>query len=516
VLSRRAAVKFLAAASVGLTVGYYADLHTATVHAEPEPNMDLDDFIDDRFPALNLRIPRVDGASNGARDMRRDYHAVGDGSRDDGPAFRALAADVNAGRIPAGTVVTIPAGTYRVQGDEPVVFTRPVILRGAGAEATTIRIQYTQQGARFLRVCGQGMYEMHTSAVLPSGPIQGPAPQAPFSAVRGTPRRGDVSLQVERPDVFAPGDHVYLQCDDYGDEIVYAPGNRRRQHFLLKQQFSVSRVEHSTIWLDSAVRDDFPGDTRRLYCWLPVVGFGLEHVTIDDQSSIANSESMTTFVAVDLDGVADAWVWNVRFLNNTSIPLRLARSHRVIVSECPFHGARHTGAGGNGYLPQLFMTDDSLVEYSTCMGGRHALICDWSCWGNVFRYNRVLGEANIELHGEYSVENLYLRNYAPDATLDTGGGGDQTHAHDGPYNEAHGNLVASLRTLKRADSNARFIDNWYRDELADAGQGTLDQGNRRVQPSWTEYPYAALCGAERPLTRQTARPLAQGAAADAT
>jgi hypothetical protein len=459
-----------------------------------------------QFPALGLRIPRRPAGSGSELDLRRDYGATGNGTHDDGPAFRALAADVNAGNIPAGTTVNLPPGTFRVKGNDPVIFLRPIVLRGAGADATVIRLEYTALGSRFLRVAGQGVYEMHTQAVLPSG-VQGNGyPKAAFSPVSNVPRRGDRHVEVQQPELFGAGDNVYLLCDDFGPEIEYAANNRRKQHYLLKQHCAVKSVEGSTVWLDAPLREDFAGGSPRLYRWQPVVGFGLEQLTVDDQSAIPDSNSTTTFMAVEFDGVVDGWIWNTRFINNTSVPLRIARSRRVVVSESLFEGSRHVGAGGNGYLPQFFLTDDSLVEYSTTIGGRHALICDWSCWGNVFRYNRISG-ANLELHGEYSVENLYIRNLAPAATLDMGGGGDVSHGHDGPFNEARENLVASLRVLKPGDTDGRFIDNWYSDQIDDNGVGTVSQGNERVAAGWTDFPYVMACGRDHGITAENARPV---------
>lgn len=495
-VTRRAALAGGAALGLTLAIGHSGGL--AAAQPEPEPA---------RWPALALRIPTSPPGSAPAVDLRRDFGAVGDGATDDGPALRALAVAVNAGRVPAGAVVRLPAGEYRVVGNEPVVFRRPVVLRGDGPAATVLRLEYTAPRSVFLQAVGRDMYVRHSVGHYRSGPETNRYPDAPFSPVVNVPRRGDTGVVVAAPALFTPGDHVYLLCDDYGPEVVYTPTNRRLTHYLLKQHAAVRAVEGDTVWLDVPLRHDFAGAAPRLYRWQPLSGFGLEHLTLADASTIPDSDEANTFRAVHLDGVVDGWVWNVHFLHNTSIPLTVGRSRRVVVCEALFDGARHVGAGGNGYLPELYFSDDCLVEYCTAVGGRHALICNWSCWGNVFRYNRVVDTPNTEMHGEYNVENLYLRNDARRARMEVGGGGTTVHAHDGSYNELRENYARVLRVLKPGDRATRLVGNWCVEPVVDHGAGTVQVDTRRVSPGWDGFPFAAHCGHDHAATAESARPV---------
>jgi hypothetical protein len=124
----------------------------------------------------------------------------------------------------------------------------------------------------------------------------------------------------------------------------------------------------------------------------------------------------------------------------------------------------------------------------------------------VFRYNRLIGTPNTETHGEYSVENLYLRNDARGARMEVGGGGDRVHAHDGPFNELRENYARVLRVLKRADRDNRLIANWHVEPHANLGRGTIVEHNQRVAPGWDAFPYAAYCGHEHAETAESARP----------
>jgi hypothetical protein len=463
------------------------------------------------YPALGLKIASPRPGAVPEVDLRAAFGAAGDGARDDRPAFLALAAAVNEGRVPAGAVVRLPAGRYRIGGEEPVVFRRPVVLRGDGPGATVLRPEYTRQRSVFLRAEGQGMYAQHSVSLFDGRQSRNAYPNAPYSpvAVAGGapgPRRGDTALAVQRPDLFAPGDQVYLLCDDYGPLVTYRPSNTRLQHFLLKQHAAVAAREGDRLRLDVPLRDDFAGAGPRLYRWTPLRGFGIEHLTVEDGNEIADTEAANTFKGVQLDGVLEGWIWDVHFRDNTSIPLSVGRSRRVVVSECLFDGARHVGGGGNGYLPELYMSDDCLVEYCTSVNGRHALICNWTCWGNVFRYNRLQGTPNTETHGEYNVENLYLRNDARGARMEVGGGGDTVHAHDGPHNTLGENYARVLRVLKREDRATRLSANWHVEPVQDLGTGTLAAENRAVPPGWDAFPYAAHCGHEHARTAETARP----------
>lgn len=460
----------------------------------------------DQFPALGLRISSPRAGTVPEVDFRDVFGAIGDGIADDGPAFRRLANVVNAGRLPEGTVVNIPPGRYRVVGGERVTLRGPVILRGAGPEATVLQLEYTAQRSTFLRAEGRGNYVAHSTGLYNGRQEQNRYANIPFTNVRGVPRRGDSTVSVDDPSMFSGGNHVYLLCDDYGLEVAYAPRNKRTEHFLLKQYLAVEWVNGGDVSLDAPLRHDFAGAQPRLYRRRPLVGFGLEHLTIEDRSEIADTEEFTTFQAVDLAGVVGGWVWDVWFLNNTSIPLTVGHSRYTVVSECLFSGARHVGGGGNGYLPQLYYSDDCLVEYCTSVDGRHALICNWSCWGNVFRYNRVLGTPNTETHGEYSVENLYLRNDCRESRMDIGGGGARVHAHDGPFNQIRENHAGRIQVWKPHDRDNVVAENWHVDRIVDRGGGTILENNRRVPAAWDEFPFAAYCGHDHTETAETATP----------
>ncbi len=508
--TRRAAGALLLAAGgvAGLTAGAcrlraQEALPDAAPAAPADPPMDT-------FPALGLKIASPGPGAVPEVDLRAAFGAAGDGAQDDRPAFLALAAAVNEGRVPAGAVVRLPAGRYRVSGDDPIVFRRPVVLRGDGPAATVVRPEFTRQRSVFLRAEGQGMYTQHSASLYDGRQGRNTYPNGTYSALKGEgaegPRRGDGTLSPQRPELFNAGDQVYLLCDDYGPLVTYRPRNTRLQHFLLKQHAAVAAREGERLRLDAPLRHDFAGAGPRLYRWTPLRGFGVEHLTVEDGNDIADTEAANTFKGVQLDGVLDGWVWDVHFRNNTSIPLSVGRSRRVVVSECLFDGARHVGGGGNGYLPELYMSDDCLVEYCTSVDGRHALICNWTCWGNVFRYNRLRGTPNTETHGEYSVENLYLRNDARDARMEIGGGGDTVHAHDGPHNVLRENYARVLRVLKRNDRDNALRANWHVEPLHDLGAGTVKEGNQAVAAGWDAFPHAPYCGHDHARTAESARP----------
>lgn len=461
---------------------------------------------EEAFPALGLRIASPAPGDVPEVDFAAEFGAAADGQTDDLPAFLRLAEAVNNGRVPAGAVVTLRPGIYRVEGNTTVTFRRPIVLRGAGTEQTVVELHYTQQRSTFLRVQGEGMYQSHSKSLYSGRQESNRYPSAPYSNVLGAPVRGERAIAVERPDLFKAGDNVYVLCDDYGEEVVYRANNKRYQHYLLKQYVSVERVEGDRVVLDTPLRHDFGGDAPRLYRWQPVQRWGIEHLTIRDRNEIADTEATNTFKGISFDGVVDGWVWGVHFVDNTSHPLSVGKSRRVAVSECVFDRARHVGGGGNGYLPEIYYSDDCLVEYCTSIQGRHALITNWSCWGNVFRYNRVSGSPNTETHGEYNVENLYLRNDARGARMEVGGGGETTHAHDGPFNELRENYARVLRVLKRADRHNRLTGNWHIEPHVITGADTTVEGNQRVPAGWDEFPYAPFCGHDHTQTAETARP----------
>jgi len=125
----------------------------------------------------------------------------------------------------------------------------------------------------------------------------------------------------------------------------------------------------------------------------------------------------------------------------------------------------------------------------------------------VFRYNRAVGTPDTETHGEYSVENLYLRNDCRAARMEIGGGGTAVHAHDGPYNELAENYARVLWLLKPHDRENRLLRNWHVEPSGDRGVGTTQDGNRQVPRGWDEFPFSEFCGHDHREPAETARPL---------
>lgn len=463
----------------------------------------IDDGLGERFPALRLRVASPLSEMRQEIDFKSMFGAVGDGAADDAPAFQALAAAVNSGAVAAGTVVLIAPGRYRIVGNDPVRFNQPVVLRGAGPGQTVLQPEYGSHGGTCLWASGRGMYQTHSTGLYNGRQETNRYPNGPFVPINGAPSRGATLLSTDQAGVLAAGDEVYLLCDDYGETVTYTPTNTRAQHYLLKQHLRVVAAEGGEIALDQPLRHDFAGATPRLYRWQPLRGFGLEHLSFEERNAIPDSEASNTFRTVRLDGTVESWVWNVHFHNSTSMPLAIMRSRFAVVRECLFDRAQHLGGGGNGYLPEIYQTDDSLVEHCTSIDGRHALICNWTCWGNVFRYNRLIGTPNTETHGEYSVENLYLRNDARASRMEIGGGGDTVHAHDGPFNELRENHARIIRVLRPHDRENRIIGNWHAEPTLNRGQGTVLDGNVQVPPGWDDYPFARLCGHDHTATPET-------------
>lgn len=291
---------------------------------------------------------------------------------------------------------------------------------------------------------------------------------------------------------------------------VGANGRTRRARFrtaaaallVAAGQRAMNETARSTVDAQETALDRFPAASLRIAS--PPAG-SVPEVDLQRDFGAAGDgvQDDTPAFRMLAAAVNAGWVWDVHFLSNTSHPLSVGRSRRVVVCEAVFDRARHVGGGGNGYLPEIYYTDDSMVAYCTNIAGRHALVCNWTCWGNVFRYNRLDGTPNTETHGEYSVENLYLRNDCRGARMEVGGGGDSVHAHDGPFNELRENYAQVLRVLKRQDRHARLAGNWHVAAIDNRGTDTVQEENQRVPPGWSEYPYAPFCGHDH---AETARP----------
>ena len=87
-----------------------------------------------------------------------------------------------------------------------------------------------------------------------------------------------------------------------------------------------------------------------------------------------------------------------------------------------------------------------------------------------------------------------------------GGGGTTVHAHDGPYNILRENYARILRVLKARDRDNRLLANWHVEPTVNQGTGTAQEGNQRVPAGWSDFPYAPFCGHDHSQTAESARP----------
>ena len=90
--------------------------------------------------------------------------------------------------------------------------------------------------------------------------------------------------------------------------------------------------------------------------------------------------------------------------------------------------------------------------------------------------------------------------------MEVGGGGDATHAHDGPFNEVRENYARALRVLKRADRGNSVVGNWFVEGITNNGVETVVEDNQRVAVGWNEFPWGGYCGHDHVETGESARP----------
>ena len=324
--------------------------------------------------------PLGEGAPATLIDAVVDHGADPTGAAD---ATAAIQAALDAAAARGGAVVTLPAGLYRLDGTLLVTASH-VVLRGAGADAT--RLSFSRH---------EGM--SNTSHIVFRGQTSG-GPDLPLAADAAIL---DTVVTVADAGALAPGDDVALGwiisdafVAEHGMTDTWTAFNGTWRPFFRRTVVAVDRdATPARVTLDVPLR--YPARLRDQASLRREPGVlhevGVESFALANAVGWEDAWAHDQVHALDLDGVADAWVRDVASFPSPLAPtsgrgvgahlqsggLIVENSKRVTVADTTLERAENRGGGGNGYLFEVRTASEILFRDCVGRDGRHNFIQNW-------------------------------------------------------------------------------------------------------------------------------------------
>ncbi len=320
-----------------------------------------------------------------------NYGAAGDGVRDDSAAIQNA---INA--CPAGQVVYIPAGTYRLNSQLTV--RKGIVLRGAGSSATRLKTYAAWHGLQL--------------GDWPSSPVA--------TDVTSNPTKGATTLtvaSVTNPSLSV-GDFIVIDQINDGVEVVNVDDESRDGGTRsLSQLTRITAVNGNSLSIDPGLYHTYTA-AQRPQVW-EVTGVtanaGVEDLSIERVSPTG----FEGYSNIKMVGCAFCWVKNVESKLAQFRHVDLDRSFRCEIRESYFNDGMHWGTGGFAYgVVAANRSSANLVENNIFYHLRHSMVIKEGAAGNVFGYNYSVasyqGEnwlaADMNAHGAHSHMNLFEGN----------------------------------------------------------------------------------------------------------
>lgn len=331
------------------------------------------------------------------KNIKTDFgenNAKGNGTADDTNAFKNAIAET-----PAGGVLFIPAGTYRI--NDELRITKSIILRGEGAGQT--RLVFKLQDA----------YE---SAIRVNSPKYD---RAEIKVISGF-KAGSTKLTLANVKGINVGSYIDFRQDNIPSLMYTNPAwNQSWAHRAMGQIFRVTAInkDTKTVTLNEPVRmsvydSQWKPSVRKMD---PVKDFGLEDLYL-------TLLTPNNYITLRMRDCVNCWVRNIESEYTDRAHIGIERSYQVEVRNSYFHHAHDYGGDGHGYGIVLSdRTGNVLVEDNIFYHLRHSMMVKVGATGNVFGYNYSDGAletssgqlypmTDISLHGHYPNYNLFEGN----------------------------------------------------------------------------------------------------------
>jgi len=284
-----------------------------------------------------------------------------------------------AASTPGGAIVTLPEGTFRLDGPLWIEGSN-IVLRGAGPALT-----------RLWFVDGGGLDEPFA---LRTGGSDLEDEDSDGWAITGDGAIFDNFVEVEDPSGIAAGDDISIawqitdefRAEHQSSDFWYHVNTTKHLTFF---QRTVSAVEGKRIYFHVPLR--YPVKTRDNPIVRRTTGYGAEN-GIEDlafNTALGGAEEswesgLNQAIAIEVEYCKDCWIRNVHSYAEDgeeyhvrSHGLKVHRSLRVTAADMQLERSEHLGAGGNGYHFQISQSNEVLIRDSVGRYGRHNFSFNW-------------------------------------------------------------------------------------------------------------------------------------------
>lgn len=372
----------------------------------------------------------------------KNYGAKGNGTTDDTSAINSAIS-----KAPSGSVIYLPAGTYRLT--KRIYLKSNMILRGDGSALTSLIFEGSNTYDRCIGLaCWDS--DQPTTYVTPTAGMEKGSAVVTVSSVAG----------------FQAGDVIEIE-EDNDPAWGFTESWQARVVGQLNRVVAVDAA-NSRLTLGHHLRHTFTAVRRpRLRRLVTITNAGVENLYVRRKDAV-------TGYTIEMKFAVRCWVRNVESYMAYSAHVWMDRSFECEVRENYFHDAFVFGGGGQGYgVCSGKHTSDCLIENNVFYHLRHSMIVGSGANGNVYGYNcssaRALDpehgtlQPDISVHGNYVFMNLFEGNVLEDADV------PDWYAPAGPGNTLFRNRITNSGTAIDVGSNHQ---NFMGNVLT---QGTLTQ-----------------------------------------
>jgi hypothetical protein len=384
----------------------------------------------------------------------KTYGAKGDGVTDD---YAAISTAIS--KAPAGSVVYLPAGTYRITAT--LYLKSDMILRGDGAALTSLIFEGAGTANRCIGIIRWDSNQPTTYVTVTDGMTL-----------------GSTVLTVSSVSGFQPGD--IIEVEEENDPAWGLTSSW--QLWLPGQMNRVLAVDTANrrLTVDRHLRHTFTASRNpRLRKLVTYSNVGIENVFIRRKDAVVG-------YTIEMKYAVRCWIRNVESYMTYKGHVWLERAYECEVRQNYVHDSFVFGGGGEGYgVCCGKRTSDCLVEDNVFQHLRHSMIVGIGANGNVYGYNfsteRALDpesgrpQADISVHGNYVFMNLFEGNVLEDADV------PDWYWPAGPGNTLFRNLIINSGTaIDVGSNNQNFLGNVLTSGTISTAlslEGVIDYGN---------------------------------------
>jgi hypothetical protein len=298
-----------------------------------------------------------------------DAAAYGNGLLD---ATAGVQAAINA--CPAGQVVRLSAGIFRIDAAEPIRIDKGIVLRGAGPAST--RLLKTSLVPNPLILVGERWLQEAGSVDLTADAAKGAA------SVQVTSAAGFSVGQLVLVDEITDDSYVYWGIDPAAQPGGPARGWFTRYDRPVGQMLEIAAIDGNTVTFTTPLHIGFDtGHTAQLTRW--TIPWGAKYAGVEDLYVRGGQDDNIT-----LRFALYSWVKNVESEWSMGDSFALDSCFRCVLRDSYAHDTPNPYPGGAGYMLSLATyTADSLVENNIFINGNKVMVMRASGGGNVIGYN---------------------------------------------------------------------------------------------------------------------------------